>query len=782
MEKETQNFEIQRLFKFLKKYFYVPIITTFFFLFIGFLYLRYAEYKYQSESLLKIELQTELSNEKSNMDPFGEGLEAQLEVIKSNEIINKVVSSLKLDIKYFSIGTFGKTELYKNSPIIFRYDSSNFNMYSTFLNIKPINQNDYLLWANEQDTVKGTFENLIKYKGNDILISKKGAIGLDNYHIYVQSNQEAFSYYSKIININNFKPGIFKIVVTDVIPERAYEFLKELLKVYLQDELTIKKRSLDQRIAFIDTLIQDFSQKLKKSENELESFEKTFEVPVIQSKKQSIITTLTQYENELSTINLSIKTLNDLEKYVQLKINPQDKDIVFAPNMEGLIDPILVQNINQLNQLLVQKSVLLKKHTINSPLIQKMNDQISESKKVLLESIENARDRNKEKINIIKQKSIEANINLSNIPSLERDFSTIKKPFELNEKIYYSLLDKKMETSIQKASIVSNSRIINNPFLNREPISPKFIQIYAIFGFLGIALSIGFILFKFISDRTLSSREEIEAHTTTSIIGTVIKSSNLSEVASMQVITNPKSHLTECFRSLRANLMFNLEKVNNPILTITSTTSGEGKTYISINIAGVLSLLDKKIMLIDVDLRKPRLHLAFSLPNDQGITNLLVNPNLKYKDFVQFSGYPNLDVITSGPIPPNPSELLNSQEFIDLLEKIKQDYDIIVCDTAPIGLVTDTIPVLKLSDISLYVFKANKSDKSFLKNTELLKSEHQLKNLYLVVNYLDVKTTRYGYGYGNGYGYGSKSDYVSGYYVENEKLPFFSKIKRFFNL
>ncbi len=771
MKQDNQNFELQRLLKFLLKYFYVPIIFTFFFVFCGFLYLRYVEYNYQSEAILKIELQSEISLEKKVMD-LGEELEAQLEVIKSNEIINKVISSLKLDTKYFTVGKIGKTEFYKNCPIIFRYDSTNFKLFNSFINIKPLNEKEFILWVNQQDTIKGLFDNLLNYKGSEILVSKKGMISSEIYYVYVQSTEEAFSYFAKTINFAPYKPGIFKIVVTDVIPERAYDFLKELLKVYLEDELSIKKRSLDQKIQFIDTLIIDFSQRLQKSETDLETFEKAYEIPAIQSKKQSILNTITQFESELSNIKISDKTLKDLEKYVDLKINPQDKDIVFAPNMEGLADPILVQNVNQLNQLLVQKSILLKKHTINSPLIQKINDQISESKKVLLESIENAKEKNKEKLIFIKQKSAEANINLSNMPSLERDLSTVKKPFELNEKIYYSLLDKKMETSIQKASIVSNSRVLNKPTMPKIPISPDPKQVYAIIIFIGLILGLGFILIKYLTDRTLTSREEVEASTDIPILGTVIKSNQDSEVASMQVITNPRSHLTECFRTLRANILFSLTNVEKPILSITSTTSEEGKTFVSVNTAGVLSLLDKKIILLDLDLRKPRLHLAFNLSNEKGVSNLLVNPKLDFKDFVQFSGYPNLDIITSGPIPPNPSELLNSQEFTELLNKLKSDYDMIICDTAPIGLVTDTIPILKLSNLSLYVYRANKSDRNFLRNAEVLKNEHNLKHLYLLINYLDTNTSRYGYGYGYGYN--------SGYYVENEKTSLLKKIINYF--
>lgn len=777
MEENKQNFEIQRLVKFTFKYLYVPILGVFFFIFGAYLYLRYVEYKYQSEAILKIELQTEFSMENKALDPSGqEEQEAQLEVIKSNEIINKVISTLKLDVKYFTKGKIGKTEFYKNSPIVFRYDSTNFKLYSTFINIKPLNQKEFLLWVNQEDTVKGTFDNLLKFKGNDILISKRAHVTSDIYYVYVQSTEEAFSYFLQTINFSPYKPGIFKIIVTDVIPERAYDFLKELLKVYLEDELSIKKRSLDQEIQFIDTLINEFSKKLQKSESDLETFEKTYEIPVIQSKKQSIISTISQFETELNNIKLSNKTLEDLERYVQVKIQPQDKDIVFAPNMEGLVDPILVQNVNQLNQLLVQKSILLKKHTINSPLIQKINDQISEAKKVLLESIENSKEKNKEKVLYIKQKSIEANVSLSNIPSLERDLSTVKKPFELNEKIYYSLLDKKMETSIQKAAIVSNSRIINKPMLPKEPVSPKPIQVYLMSSFIGLIIGLGFILFRYLTDRTLTSREEVESVTDVPIIGTVIKSNQISEVASMQVITNPRSHLTECFRTLRANIMFTLSHIHKPVLSITSTASEEGKTFISVNTAGVLSLLDKKIILLDLDLRKPRLHLAFHLPNEKGVSNLLVNPNMDFKEVIQFSGYNNLDVITSGPIPPNPSEMLNSQEFIDLLEKLKSEYDIIVCDTAPVGLVTDTIPVLKLSHLALYIYRANKSDRSFLKNAEALKNEHQLKHLYLLINYLEINTSSYGYAYGYGYGYG----YTSGYYVESEKISLWKKIKNYF--
>jgi tyrosine-protein kinase Etk/Wzc len=336
-----------------------------------------------------------------------------------------------------------------------------------------------------------------------------------------------------------------------------------------------------------------------------------------------------------------------------------------------------------------------------------------------------------------------------------------------------TLLEKQAEAKIGKASIVSSVQIMDRALTPAFPISPNPRRIYIIGCGLGITLGLLLILIAGILKNTISYREEIETLSFTPIIG-VVRRANESlnhKYPRLMSVENPKSGLSESFRSIRTNLQFLAADKKTKVVAITSTVSGEGKSFITINLAGMLSLLDIKVVIIDMDLRKPKLHYSFGHDNSVGLSTLLVGKST-LKDTLVHTEYKNLDLITSGPIPPNPSELILSQRMQDLLDELKTTYDYILIDTPPIGLVTDGTTMLMNADVALYVIRADYSKRVFVRNPDQLAEDHNIRNLYIVFNSVSTANKRYG-----GYGY---KVYGQGYYSEDHIPPKWWEVWKFF--
>ena len=353
------------------------------------------------------------------------------------------------------------------------------------------------------------------------------------------------------------------------------------------------------------------------------------------------------------------------------------------------------------------------------------------------------------------------------IPSVERDFTDTLRSFQVLEQVLNTLLEKRAEAQIAKASIVSSVEIMDEALVPNKPIFPKAPQIYAIGAGVGISLGILLVLLLGLLKNTITYKEEVENLTLTPLIGVVRRSqqSLKNEYPKLQIIDNPKSALSESIRAIRTNLQFISADKKSKIISITSTISGEGKSFIIINLGGIISMLNRKVVILDMDLRKPKLHHSFGLNNTKGISTFLVGKS-ELSDILMKTEYENLDVIPSGPIPPNPAELIQTFRMELLLLELKKTYDYILIDTPPIGLVTDGAVLLKMSDVSLYVLRADYSKKAFASIPEQLIEDHKVKNLYCILNSINLGGGKYG-----SYGYSSR-----GYYTDEiENVPKWKK-------
>jgi tyrosine-protein kinase Etk/Wzc len=436
--------------------------------------------------------------------------------------------------------------------------------------------------------------------------------------------------------------------------------------------------------------------------------------------------------------------------------------------------------IASLNLLISERKTALKTYVGNSQTIQDLNQQILQVKNNILNSINATHLLISNKINYLQSQLGPINQQISELPSAERDMVALKRDFDINDKVYSFLSEKKLDAQISSAGILPGATIIDLAQANFNPISPDEHGVQRSAEILGLAIGFGLIILIRILNPYIYDKETIESLTTIPIIGVIRKFPEEIDEYSTQIlaISKPKSIFAESVRSVRTNLSFLASEKKSKVICITSEVAGEGKSFVAVNLSSTLSLIDKKVILIAADLRRSKLHKTFHVPNDLGLSNYLAN-QCTAEDIISHSNQQNLDFIISGPIPPNPSELLHSKRMSELIAYLQTIYDIVMIDTAPIGLVSDAIPLIRVSDINLFVIRSGKSKFYAATVPQRIAQEYHLENTVIVLNAFaqDLLHSRYyttkftGENYGTRYYY--YSDYTgyesSGYYIDTSE-------------
>ena len=417
-----------------------------------------------------------------------------------------------------------------------------------------------------------------------------------------------------------------------------------------------------------------------------------------------------------------------------------------------------------IQKLLLEKENMLYAVTPNSENIRQINFQLENQRKLLIESLDAVRLKYKTKYQSLVERSTDFKSKLDKTPEDEVEYSRLSRLYSISEKYYTMLLEKKTEFSISRAGYVSKNIILEKANGPGDHVSPSKKNALMIAFLTALLLSAATVFVRYIFHDKIYTLGDITRYSAgeVSLLGVIPKYENDIPVSQLIVDKNPKALISEAFRTLRTNLGFIDATPGTKIVSITSTISGEGKTFVAINIAGVLAFTGKKVVIIDLDMRKPKIHKGFGVSNTTGMSTILTGTT-NVADCFMNSPMDNLKFITAGPSPPNPSELILSSKLDEVLTYLKTRFDYIVIDNAPIGLVTDGIATIQRADFPIYVFRAGYSRKMFTQILDRLKNESQVKNLSVVLNDVDVsrKIYAYNYGYGYGYGYGNGSGYYT---------------------
>ena len=552
---------------------------------------------------------------------------------------------------------------------------------------------------------------------------------------------------------------------------RLVDYLNATVKMLIKRQLDSKNQFATNTIAFIDSTLVSMESQLKETGNELKSFRKDKNIIDVEDGGVKFSDRILKYDVEKDEITRKIAYYNSLRSYLKSSV---DYSKLPAPSVAGIEDPNIVVNVSKLIALSAQRSEMA--YAVKSEKIFKdFDNQMLAVKNVLLENIVTAKQSLQYDLATVNSKIGASESVIKQLPEDQQELIKIKRKYDLSDNIYTTFLQKRSEADIVKAANLSDIHFIDPAKdVGGGLIGPKTSVNYVLALFLGILIPLIVVLIIFFINNSIQNTEELSNLTNIPLIGVIGVNRDKTALA---VYNKPKSALSESFRAIRSSLQFLYKKQNvdgAKTLMITSSVSGEGKTYCSINIATVFALSEKKTVIVGLDLRKPKLFEEFNLNNDKGVVNYLINES-SVDDITNATEIPFLDVILSGPIPPNPAELIISEGLGDLISELKQKYDYIILDTPPVGLVSDALELDQYCDVTLYIVRQNFSKKDMITLLNNRVKRGELKNTSIVLNGFENKA-KYGTGYGYGYGYGyGNNTYAEGYH---EKEPVVSTISK----
>ena len=546
--------------------------------------------------------------------------------------------------------------------------------------------------------------------------------------------------------------------------QRGQDFINQLLEMYNRNTNNDKNEIAQKTAEFIDERIGIISKELGSTEADLETFKRDAGITDLTSEAQIALAGTAEYEKKSVENRTQISLVNDLRKYLR------GNEYEVLPSNVGLQDAALIGAIERYNEMLVERKRLLRTSTENNPAIVNLDTSIRAMKANVQATLEGTLQGLMITKSNLDREASRYSRRISNAPGQERAYVSIARQQEIKAGLYLMLLQKREENAIALAATANNAKIIDEAIADDTPVSPKGKMIYLIALVLGIGIPVGIIYLIDLTKFKIEGRADVEKLTTVPVVGDIpLTDEKNDKNGSIAVFENKNNLMSEVFRNIRTNLQFMLNS-DQKVILVTSTVSGEGKSFVSANLAISLSLLGKKVVIVGLDIRKPGLNKVFQLSNrEKGITQYLSNPETDLMELVQPSDInKNLYILLGGTVPPNPTELLARNGLDKAIETLKKHFDYVIMDTAPIGMVTDTLLIGRVADLSVYVCRADYTHKAEYTLINELSIEKKLPNLCTVINGVDLKKRKYGYYYGYGkygkhYGYGKRYGYGYGY-------------------
>ena len=714
-----------------------------------------------------------------------QNIDNEIEVLRSKTIVKEVVEDLGLYISYADKDEFPSRNLYKTSPVQVSLTPQEADLLEKPMIVEMALQPQGSLDVNVKigdDEYQKHFEKLPAVfptnKGtlaffqalDSILPSKKSSeeiVGVEgtvrNITAVINKPLAVAKGYcgSMTIEPTSKTTSVAVISLKNSNVERGKDFINKLLEMYNINTNNDKNEVAQKTAEFINERISIISKELGSTEKDLESFKRGAGITDLTSDAQIALTGSAEYEKKRVENQTQINLLQDLQKYMQ------NEGYEVLPSNIGLQDVNLAAAINRYNDVLVERKRLLRTSTENNPTIINLDTSIGAMK----ENVQVSLDRVLRGLFITKADlDREANRysrRISEAPGQEREFVSIARQQEIKAGLYLMLLQKREENAITLAATANNAKIIDDAIADDAPVSPKGKMIYLIALVLGVGIPVGVIYLLELTKFKIEGRSDVEKLTSLPIVGDIPLTDE--KQGAIAVFENQNNLMSETFRNIRTNLQFMLEN-DKKVILVTSTVSGEGKSFVSANLAISLSLLGKKVVIVGLDIRKPGLNKVFNIPRKEiGITQYLANPEKNLMDLVQLSDVSkNLYILPGGTVPPNPTELLARDGLDKAIETLKKNFDYVILDTAPVGMVTDTLLIGRVADLSVYVCRADYTHKNEYTLINELAENNKLPSLCTVINGLDLKRRKYGYYYGYGkygkyYGYGKRYGYGYGY-------------------
>lgn len=792
---QHQEIDYNRIFRIILSRWYWILGCVFIGIIWAFVYLRFTPPVYETSALLKYDdKKTEIS-ELININSYydrKDKIQSETYVIQSRTLLSRAAHKLNYQYSFYRKGTILETETYPMVPFQFEIvevDSGSIFGYN--FTISQINKLKFRLITSFNNVLLSNAEYFfgqdIQFGKNLVRVLKANLAENDKDEFLFHFNNPNNVMYRLMGGLNVREVGkginIMSLNFKDTNPVLASDALNAIISEYRLFDRDQKGIAAAQTIEFIDAQLDKLSSKVKDAEQLLEQYKVGKSILNIEDNKAIAYQKLRDLDVQKNLINIQSIAIDLLEE--QVKANKETISLNFTT--EGSEDKLMGELVNQMNGLLNERIKKQSLYADNAAPIQEIDRQIEEAKRAITLNIRAARDRNNRTLKFIDKQLDIAREELKTIPSAERDLINLNRDFEINQKVYSYLQEKRLEASIAKSAIMPSSNVIDDAIPSYGIVAPNAKSVYTTAITISIIISILLILIARLLNQRIYDKETVEMITSVPILGVIRTFPGSIDKNSSQILSlsNPKSMFSESVRSVRTNLSFIASDIKSKMICVTSEVSGEGKSFMVINLASTLSLINKKVVVIDGDLRKSKLHHTFRLKNDWGLTSYLTN-QCDVDKIVHATHVENLYFIPAGPMPPNPSELLYSDRMRQLMGELKERFDYVLVDTAPIGLVSDAIPLVRTSDVNIFVLRSGVSSFNAASIPERVSKEFGLNNSVIVLNgftndalhsriYSNHKKGSYGSGqyYYTDYStYGNKS---YGYYTESVNKNMFTK-------
>lgn len=720
----------------------------------------------------------------SGLISSSQNIDNELEVLRSKTLVKEVINLLNLYVSYTDEDGFPSKNMYKTSPVLVSLTPQEAEKLTDPMVVEmalygegglevnvTVGDKEYQKHFEKLPAVFPMDEGTLAFfQSPDSLSLKKDTMEASSNirHITakIKSPMKVARAYCENLKIEptSKTTSVAVISLKNSSLQRGQDFINQLLEMYNRNTNNDKNEIAQKTAEFIDERINIISKELGSTEANLENFKRNAGITDLTSEAQIALTGNAEYEKKRVENRTQISLIEDLRKYIR------GNEYEVLPGNIGLQDPGLVATIERYNEMLVERKRLLRTSTENNPTIINLDTSIRAMKSNVQATLDGSL-----KGLLITKADLEREASrfsrrISDAPGQERQFVSIARQQEIKAGLYLMLLQKREENAIALAATANNAKIIDEAIADDIPVSPKRRMIYLIALVLGIGIPVGIIYLIGLTKFKLEGRADVEKLTTIPIVGDIPLTDEKNEKdGSIAVFENQNNLMSETFRNIRTNLQFMLQN-DKKVILVTSTVSGEGKSFISANLAISLSLLGKKVVIVGLDIRKPGLNKVFRLSTkEKGITLYLANLETDLMSLVQPSDInQNLYILPGGTVPPNPTELLARDGLDKAIEILKKSFDYVVLDTAPVGMVTDTLLIGRVADLSVYVCRADYTHKVEYTLINELAEEKKLPNLCTVINGVDLKRRKYGYYYGYGkygkyYGYGKRYGYGYGY-------------------
>lgn len=750
---------------------------------VAYVYLRYATPQYQASTtiLVKDEKKGGMLSELSAFADMGLGggmksnLDNEIEILKSRTLVERTIKKLELNVVLMENGNVISSEAYRDTPIKVNFINTKPDFYTDklVLEFEELSPTTFTLGS---DLVEGVsskllhpkkefrYGELIATRNGDLIITKStnknNKFNTKDKSISINVNpleKVVESYLARLkVDPVSKTSSVVNVLIVDPVTKRAEAFLDNLIQIYNEDAAADKSFISENTSKFVAKRLLLITQELDGVEKDVQQFKTANKLTDIETEAKLYIEGSSEYNKKRVEMEIQLNMVASMLDFIK-KSNNSDllpTNMISAKGEESSL-------MDSYNKLVLERNRILKSATAENPTVIKLDQQLSSLKMNIVESLRRLQaNLTIQKRDLRGQEGLLDN-KIGAIPVQERQFRVIARQQKVKEELYLYLLQKREETAISLAATEPNARVIDAAKASKIPVSPKKAIIYLAALLLGLLIPFGILYLMDLFDTKVKSRFELTRKLSIPFLGEIPKSETPNEI----VDTTSRSSAAEAMRIVRMNLDFMLNQVPDgraKTILFTSTISGEGKTFLSVNLASIFALSGKKVLLIGMDIRNPKLNEYIDLPSSAGLTNYLSSSNVKIADYIfKHKGFEQLYILPPGSIPPNPTELLMNKKVDELFAQFKKEYDFIIVDTAPVSLVSDTLIIAKHADTFVYVVRANVLDKRMLHIPEVLYREKKLPNMALLLN--DAETKK---GYGYGYGYG----------VTLKKVPWYKKV------